>query len=102
MLWSTVHLAIPLLVLNCLVQCAAPASARKNEILPTSREPTKSKLRITLEVKVTNTRSKEPARPTAKATTARKKATAKKITTPPPLKEFSLDEIIFRGRQSSK
>ena len=96
MLWITAHLVAPLLVLTCLVQCASLVPAQRNEVLSTTKEPTKSKVKIKPDgVKLSDDHQKQKAPPT-------KKMTPKKTTTPTHLNEFSFDDILFRGRQSSK
>ena len=104
MLWISAHLALPLLVLSCLLQCPAPTQtdAGKKE-KKSSREATKNQLTVSSKVKMSTVRLKEAARPTTKPAAPTKKATtAKKATTPTPLNEFSLNDILFKGRQSSK
>lgn len=105
MLWISAHLALPLLVLSCLLQCPAPTQtdAGKKEKKLSSREATKNQLTVSSKVKMSTVRLKEAARPTTKPSAPTKKATtAKKATTPTPLNEFSLNDILFKGRQSSK
>ena len=99
MLWITAQLTLLLLVFHCLVQCTAPVPARKNEKLST-KEPAKNKLKTTPEIKLPKTGAKPTAK--AKVTATTRKVIQKKTTTPAPLSEFSLDDILFRGRQSSK
>ena len=87
-----------MLVLNCLVNCAVPNPALK-ENLPIGKDQSHNELKSTSETKRPNTASKKTATPTVK--TARKETT-KKTTTPALVNEFSLEEILFKGRQSSK
>jgi len=101
MLWITAQLTLLLLVFHCLVQCAAPVPARKNEKLST-KEPAKNKLKTTPEIKLPKTGAKPTASSTAKVTATTGKVIQKKTTTPAPLSEFSLDDILFRGRQSNE
>lgn len=105
MLWISAHLALPLLVLSCLLQCPVPTqtAAGKKESKLSSRGASKNQLTISSKVKMSTVRLKETARPTTKPAAPTKKATtAKKATTPTPLNEFSLNDILFKGRQSSK
>ena len=100
MIWITAQLALLLLVLNCLVQYAAPVPGRKNETLSPT---TKRKPKATPTVKPPNTRAKQQtAKPTAKPSATTRRHTEKKAAVLTPLKEFSLEEILFIGRQSSK
>ena len=105
MLWISAHLALPLLVLSCLLQCPAPTqtAAGKKENKLSSREATKNQLTVSSKVKISTVRLKETARTTTKPSAPTKKPTsAKKTTTVTPLNEFSLNDILFKGRQSSK
>lgn len=89
-----------LLVLNCLVQYAAPVPGRKNETLPPTA---KSKPKATPTVKPPNTRPKQQtAKPTAKSSATTRRSTERKAAAPTQLKEFSLEEILFVGRQSNE
>lgn len=81
------------------MQCTAPVPARKNEKLST-KEPAKNKLKTTPEIKLPKTGAKPTAK--AKVTATTRKVIQKKTTTPAPLSEFSLDDILFRGRQSNE
>lgn len=105
MWWTGIQLAIPLVVLNSLVQCAdLPSSWKKPEDThPTvTKGPTRSKVEATLEIKQANIRQKQTERSTVKPPATTTKVTSKKTTSPSPMKEFSLDDILFRGRQSSE
>lgn len=100
MFWITAQVALLLLVLNCLVQYAAPVPGRKNETLPPTA---KSKPKATPTLKPSNTRPKQQtAKPTAKSSATTRRSTERKAAAPTQLKEFSLEEILFVGRQSSK
>lgn len=103
MWWTAVQLALLLLVLTCLVQCAAPPTTQKRESHPApTKRATSSKAKITLEVKQPNTKERQTARSMVKPAATTRKVTTKKMTSPTPLKEFSLNEILFRGRQSNE
>ena len=103
MWWTGIQLAIPLVVLNSLVQCAdLPPSRRKEPHPPATKEPIRSKVEATLEIKQANIRQKQTERSTVKPPATTRKFTTKKTTSPSPMKEFSLDDILFRGRLSSE
>lgn len=93
MVWLVLRLAVAMFVLNCLVQCTEPNPSA----IPT--RPTHSELRTSPETKLPNTVLKQTTRPTVKTT---KKITAKKTAAPALVNEFSLNDILFKGRQSSK
>lgn len=95
MLWLQRRLAVLILALNCLVHCAVPNTARRNEKLPTT--PSHSDSRTDHEIKLPKTAG---SKPTTRPTT--KKSTTKKTEAPELVNEFSLNEILFKGRQSSK
>jgi len=99
MLWFVIRLSVVMLVLNCLVHCAVPnSSLRENQ--PIAKEQSHSELKSTPEPKRPTAASKRTATPTVKTT--KTKETTKKTTTPALVNEFSLEEILFKGRQSSK
>lgn len=103
MWWTGIQLAIPLVVLNSLVQCADLPPSRKKEPHPTATKgPIRSKVEATLEIKQANIRQKHTERPTVKPPATTRKVTSKKTTSPSPMKEFSLDDILFRGRLSNE
>ncbi|XP_078355218.1 uncharacterized protein LOC144639801 [Oculina patagonica] len=96
MLWLTLRLAVPLLVLNCLVYCAVANPSPS----PIRKEPTHSELRATPETKLPQRAGlKQTTRPTVKTT---KKSTTKKTAAPALVNEFSLNDILFKGRQSNE
>lgn len=100
MLWFAIRLSVVMLLLNCLVHCAVPnSSLRENQ--PIAKEQSHNELKSTsAKPKRPTTASKRTATPTVKTT--RTKETTKKTTTPALVNEFSLEEILFKGRQSSK
>lgn len=103
MWWTGIQLAIPLVVLNSLVQCADLPPSRKKEPHPTATKgPIRSKVEATLAIKQANIRQKQTERPTVKPPATTRKVTSKKTTSPSPMKEFSLDDILFRGRLSNE
>ncbi|XP_015758491.1 PREDICTED: uncharacterized protein LOC107337772 [Acropora digitifera] len=103
MWWTGIKLAIPLVVLNSLVQCADLPPSRKKEPHPTATKgPIRSKVEATLEIKQANIRQNQTERPTVKPPATTRKVTTKKTTSPSPMKEFSLDDILFRGRLSNE
>lgn len=78
-----------MLALDCLVQCAVPSPSRTETAKPvTTKQPN-----------IENTGSRQKAQPTVKTT---KKSAPKKPATPAPVNEFALNDILFKGRQSSK
>ncbi|KAJ7390736.1 hypothetical protein OS493_022819 [Desmophyllum pertusum] len=95
MLWLQRRLAVLILALNCLVHCAVPNTARRNEKLPTT--PSHSDSRTDHEIKLPKTAG---SKPTTRPTT--KKSTTKKTEAPELVNEFSLNEILFKGRQSNE
>ena len=98
MLWLVIRLSVTMLVLDCLMPCAEPnPTLRENP--PISKKPSPSELKSTSKTILPNTASKKTATPTVKTT---RKETTKKTTAPALVEEFSLEEILFKGRQSSK
>lgn len=98
MLWFAIRLSVVMLLSNCLVHCAVPnSSLRENQ--PIAKEKSHNELKSTSKTKRPTTASKRTT-PTVKTT--RTKETTKKTTTPALVNEFSLEEILFKGRQSSK
>ena len=99
MLWLVIRLSAATLVLNCLAHCAVPNPRTLKENPPTAKEQSHNELKSISKTKLPNPASKQTATPTVKTT---RKATTKKITAPSFVDEFSLEEILFKGRQSSK
>lgn len=89
-----------LLVLNCLVHCAVPNPGTLGENPSIAKEQSHNELKSTSKTKLPNTASKQTATPTVKTT--RKPETTKKTTAPSLVDEFSLEEILFKGRQSNE
>lgn len=103
MWWTGIKLAIPLVVLNSLVQCADLPPSRKTEPHPiATKGPIRSKVEANLAIKQANIRQKQTERSTVKPPATTRKVTTKKTTSPSPMKEFSLDDILFRGRLSNE
>ena len=99
MLWLAIRLSVAMLVLNCLVHCAVPNPRTLKENTTIAKEQLHNELKSISKTKLPNTASKQTATPTVKTT---RKKTTKKITGPSFVDEFSLEEILFKGRQSSK
>lgn len=98
MLWFAIRLSVVMLLSNCLVHCAVPnSSLRENQ--PIAKEKSHNELKSTSKTKRPTTASKRTT-PTVKTT--RTKETTKKTTTPALVNEFSLEEILFKGRQSNE
>ena len=95
MVWLVLRLAVAMFVLNCLVQCTVPNPSA----IPIRKQPTHSELRTSPETKLPNTDLEPTIRPTVKTT---KKITAKKTAAPALVNEFPLNDILFKGQQSSK
>lgn len=98
MLWLAIRLSVTMLVFNCLMPCAVPNPTQR-ENPPIAKEQSPNKLQSTSKTIQPNTASKQTATPTVKTT---RKETTKKTTAPALVEEFSLEEILFKGRQSSK
>ena len=98
MSWLVIRLSVAMLLLNCLVYCAVPnPTLRENP--PIAKEQSHNELKSTSKTKLPNTASKQTAAPTVKT---KRKETTKKTTAPALVEEFSLEDILFKGRQSSK
>ena len=88
MLWCIAFI----LALNCLVQCAEISPPRTD----TGKSPTTES-----EEKMPNTVSRQ-TRPEPQTIKTTSKNSPQKPVTPAPVNEFALNDILFRGRQSSK
>jgi len=98
MLWLVIRLPVAMLVLKCLVHCAVPNPTLR-ESPPIAKEQSHSESKSTSKTILPNTASKQPTTPTVKTT---RKETTKKTTAPALVDEFSLEEILFKGRQSNE
>lgn len=100
MLWLVLRLSLAMLVLNRLVHCAVSNPDRTlRENPPSAKEQSNNELKSTSKTKLPSTASKQTATSTVKTT---RKETTKKTQAPSLVDEFSLEEILFKGRQSSK
>ena len=99
MLWLVIRLSVAMLLLNCVVHCAVPNPRTLRENPPIAKDQSHNELKSTSKTKLPYTASKQTATPTVKTT---RKETTKKTTAPSLVDEFSLEEILFKGRQSSK
>ena len=88
MLWCIAFI----LALNCLVQCAEISPPRTD----TGKSPTTES-----EEKMPNTVSRQ-TRPEPQTIKTTSKNSPQKPVTPAPVNEFALNDILFRGRKSSK
>lgn len=99
MLWLVIRLSVAMFVLNCLVYCAVPNPSLRENLPIAKEQQSRNELKSTSETKLPNIASKQTATPTVKTT---RKETTKKTPAPALVNEFSLEEILFKGRQSSK